>query len=332
MTNMTSMTVAKSMKTATMIERRWRQHHFRAMNTDVHVIHVNTGDDPAGAVEALFRRNERVMSRFDPSSDLSRLNGCRQGGCAVGPTLYAALEVALWAAAATGGIYDPTVLGDLQDAGYDRSFDLLVDRDDFCWQAESNVREKWRIDHRRVHDYRSVTLQPDNRIVRRPSGLGIDLGGMGKGWSVDRSADLMHARGMPFLVNAGGDLYASGAPGNAPGWDIDLEHPLRPGQSVAHVQVKDRALATSTVCRRQWQHHGRRQHHLIDPRTQAPAETDVLSVSVTAQRTVLAEIFAKVALILGAEAGLAYLEQLPGVEGMLFTVDEQTLFTTGFEQ
>jgi thiamine biosynthesis lipoprotein ApbE len=55
-------------------------------------------------------------------------------------------------------------------------------------------------------------------------------------------------------------------------------------------------------------------------------------VSVTAQRTVLAEIFAKVALILGAEAGLGYLEQLPGVEGMLFTVDEQTLFTTGFEQ
>lgn len=96
------------------------------------------------------------------------------------------------------------------------------------------------------------------------------------------------------------------------------------------MRIKDCALATSATGKRQWSHLGRRRHHLIDPRTQAPAETDVLSVTVAAQRTVLAEIFAKVALILGSEAGLSYLEDLPGVEGLVVRADAHVLYTPGF--
>jgi thiamine biosynthesis lipoprotein len=71
-------------------------------------------------------------------------------------------------------------------------------------------------------------------------------------------------------------------------------------------------------------------NHLIDPRTNEPASTDALSVSVIAPRTVLAEIYAKVALILGAEQGLAYLQSLPDVDGMIYTQDERMLFTDAF--
>ena len=71
-------------------------------------------------------------------------------------------------------------------------------------------------------------------------------------------------------------------------------------------------------------------HHLIDPRTGRPAATDLLSVSVVAGRTVVAEVYAKVALLLGQEAGLAWLEQLPGVEGLVYTADRRIKYTAGF--
>jgi thiamine biosynthesis lipoprotein len=317
------------MKMTTTTEWRWRRHHFRAMNTSVYVTQFGAADDGHTCVEPLFRRQEACLSRFDAASELSRLNRCTQPECQVGPELYAALEVAFWAARSTAGIYDPTILGDLQRAGYDRSFELLVERSGFRWQTGHDPVALPGLHHRRIYDYRSVALLSEGRRVRRPAGLGIDLGGMGKGWTVDRAADLLHGEGAPFLVNAGGDLYAAGQPSDARGWAIDLEHPLQPELSMARLYISDRGLATSSTQKRQWSHHGQRHHHLIDPRTQAPAGTDALSVTVVAQRAVLAEILAKVALVLGSSAGLDYLEQMPGAEGLIYTADACILYTTG---
>ena len=100
---------------------------------------------------------------------------------------------------------------------------------------------------------------------------------------------------------------------------------------MARVQLHHQALATSTIARRRWQRNGRMMHHLIDPRTGQPAQTDALSVSVIADRTVLAEIYAKVVLILGVEPGLKYLQMLPGVEGLIYTADSRIVYTPGLE-
>jgi thiamine biosynthesis lipoprotein len=171
-------------------------------------------------------------------------------------------------------------------------------------------------------------LDPGARTVRKPVGLQFDLGGMGKGWAVDRAADRLHAH-RAFLVNAGGDLYAQGQPGDGRGWRIALEHPLHPDRWMAQLFVQDRGLATSSIMKRRWHKAGRLAHHLIDPRTGQPAHTDALSVTVLAPRTVLAEIHAKAALILGAGAGLAYLETLPDVEGLIFTAAGRIAYTAG---
>ena len=175
----------------------------------------------------------------------------------------------------------------------------------------------------------SVVLNPSAGTVRRPVDLQFDLGGMGKGWTVDRAADRLQAC-RAFLVNAGGDLYAQGQPGDDRGWRIALEHPLHPDRWMAQLFVQNRGLATSTIMKRRWRTGGRLAHHLIDPRTGQPAQTDALSVTVLAPRTVLAEIYAKAALILGAEAGLAYLETLPDVEGLIFTAAGGIACTAGF--
>lgn len=307
----------------------WQQHSFRAMNTNIFVWLYSQGEHATTAIEALFRHQEQRLSRFDAASDLTALNRCPHTTCPVSPDLYAALEAALWAATATGGLYDPTILTDLERAGYDRSFERIVARASFQWTVSPDQVDAPGVTHRRPFDYRSVELVPDRRAVRRPAGLGIDLGGMGKGWTVDRAADRLHGRG-PFLVNAGGDLYAEGLPGDTRGWALTLEHPLHPDRWMASLHLTDGALATSTVTKRRWQKDGKAHHHLIDPRTGRPADTDSLSVSVVARRTMLAEIFAKVALLLGAEDGMAYLASLPDVEGLIYTADQRIIYTEGF--
>ena len=106
----------------------WQHHAFRAMNTDISVAVYARQAGHGEAVEALFRRNEQRMSRFLPDSELTLLNQEPAASTNISADLFDALEVALWAASVTGGLYDPTILGDLEAAGYDRSFEYVARR------------------------------------------------------------------------------------------------------------------------------------------------------------------------------------------------------------
>ena len=308
----------------------WQQHHFRAMNTGISAWWYGDGSHTPDEVQGLFAMYEQTLSRFGDSAELVLLNRCRDAICPVSERLYAALEAALWAAQYTQGLYDPTLLDALEEAGYDRSFETIVTRGPFQWTVpvEPSRRDPAPA---RPWGWHDVHLLPELQSVRRPPGLRLDLGGIGKGWTVDRTADLLHGQG-PYLVNAGGDLYAAGRPDGVHGWRIEIEHPLDPQAAIANVELADVALATSSVTKRRWRQGTAVQHHLIDPHTRQPAETDALSVSVTAKRTAIAEVLAKAALLLGAEAGLAYLAASPGVEGLVFRSDGQVLHTAGFER
>jgi FAD:protein FMN transferase len=325
---MKSMRTTKSTMSTT-TNPQWQQHQFVAMNTSVSAWWYGDGSTEPQTVEALFRSNEAVLSRFDAGSDLSQLNRSELPLAPVSAPLFGALQAALWAAEVTGGLYDPTLLAELEQAGYDCSFDQIIERAQFQWTVaapEGTARAGGA--RRRPWDWRSVQLAPDERAVRRPRGLRFDLGGMGKGWTVDRAADLLHGQG-PFLVNAGGDLYAGGRPDGVGGWQLEIEHPLRTHETIARLQLHDAALATSSVMKRRWRRDGDIRHHLIDPRSGRPAQTDALSVSVVARRTLVAEVHAKAALLLGAEGGLAYLAALPDVEGLIYRSDGQILYTAG---
>jgi thiamine biosynthesis lipoprotein len=301
------------------------------MNTRVETqLYSQTNEAVLLDVQDLFRSFEKRLSRFDSNSELSQLNAHRGPGAFVASSiLLEALEIALLAAEATGGLYDPTILTSLEKAGYDRSFEHMEHPAPLgpdsagASHLPAGRQASWR-----SATYRSVHLNRARREIYKPAGVRLDLGGMGKGWTVDRATDRLQGLG-PFLVNAGGDIFAYHSPSGQKGWQIDLVHPLQPELSMARLYLHHCALATSTIARRRWQHQGHLRHHLIDPRTGQPAKTDAWSVSVVADRTVTAEIYAKVALILGAEQGLAYLQNLPGIEGLVYTADSQILYTAG---
>lgn len=314
----------------------WQQHSFRSMNTGIFAqFYAPARRSLSRTVEELFRYYEQLLSRFRPESELSRLNSHDGPVFAAGADLFAAVEAALWAAQQTGGIYDPTILPYLERAGYDRTFAALVNRrplttadmptGDHCPETEPPPPSPAGL------DYRHVGLDRFTRLIHRPAGLQFDLGGMGKGWTVDRVVDELRDAGY-FLINAGGDLFAYGAPPGKRAWQVYLAHAYDSRLRIATLSLAHRAVATSTIARRRWFHEGRVQHHLIDPRTGRPAGGDLVSVSVVGERVFTAEVYAKTALILGREAGLNFLESLDEVEGLLVTTAGEVIPTSGIDR
>jgi thiamine biosynthesis lipoprotein len=167
-------------------------------------------------------------------------------------------------------------------------------------------------------DYRHVQLDPARSAIRfTRKGVGLDLGGIAKGFAVDNALQALLTQGVSrAIVNAGGDLFAMGtAPSEAP-WLVDVQHPSIAGRTLATMHVHNRSVATSGDYEKFFEHDGKRYCHLIDPRSGYPVQ-DIASVTVLADTTMQADALSTAAFILGPEKGFALLEQLPKVEGVM---------------
>lgn len=296
------------------VRRTWR-----AMNTDVvAIVHVPRGDEAVGAaalveVERLFEAVEAALSRFRDASELSALNRSAGAPFYASPLLLEVVGAALDAARTTAGAFDPTILGALVAAGYDRSFERIEASDPTQALPAAVVGPaRW--------SWRDVRLDRAAGTIALPAGCGLDLGGIGKGWTVDRAAAQLRRFGR-YAIDAGGDMYVGGRDSEGRLWTVGVEHPLDPTQDLLVLALHDRAVATSTTAHRRWQRKGQVQHHLIDPRTGRPSASEVLSATVVADSTARAEVLAKAALIRGLREGLRLLMAQPDVEGMLVRAD-----------
>lgn len=165
-------------------------------------------------------------------------------------------------------------------------------------------------------DWRAIRMDPAGRRVTLPRGVRLDLGGIAKGWAADKAVRRLAAHG-PALVDAGGDIAVSGPPSAQGRWPIAVADPFAPDAHLAVLWLDRGGIATSGRDFRRWQKDGEWRHHIIDARTGEPAATDVLSATVIAGTARTAEAAAKVALILGARAGLAWIEAHPPLAGLL---------------
>ena len=244
---------------------------FNAMGTDVEVLLDAPESATAAAalegVEAEFERLEQILSRFRPDSELSRLNAAGRLHAA-SDDLVRVIELALEARAETDGLFDPTVHDALVAAGYDRTFDDIA-ADGAAVVSATRCGGEVRVVGR------TIELEP---------GIHIDLGGIGKGYAVDRACDLLAPAG-PCLVNAGGDLAVRGG-----AWPVGVATGLT-------LELSRGAIATSGRDRRRWQRGVEELHHLIDPTTGRPAETDLVRVTVVAASATEADVLAKVAFL-----------------------------------
>lgn len=246
-------------------------------------------------VRELFAEWEQTLSRFLPESELSRLNGQPEIPVPVSSLLYNVLATALTAAQASEGVYDPALLDQLVRLGYDRTFEKLpFARFDPIIPGEPGGR------------WRGIKVDPIHRSVTLPEGIRLDFGGIAKGMAVDAALEKLRQGGIQTaLVNAGGDLAVLGLPGGTQQWQISV-----PGRE-RHwsIPLRSGAVATSGIARRHWWQGNEFRHHLLDPRTGLPAKSDLWSVTVVADRCEQAEVAAKVAFILGPQAGADFLRK-----------------------
>ena len=233
------------------------------------------------AAERELKRLEEVFSRFRLGSELSRLNRNRAMICTA--DLYDVVVLALDARRRTAGRFDPTVLRALISAGYDRTFTELPD--DGPPPTPQPCDGRIDVDHA-------------TRTIRLTGDAQLDLGGIAKGYAAEKAARLLGSGG-PALVNAGGDIAIAGVPKGG-SWPIAIETdgvPLTLG-------VASGGVATSGRDVRRWVRGGREQHHLIDPATGLPSESDLLTVTVVAANTVEAEVQAKALFLAGERAAV----------------------------
>lgn len=269
---------------------------FAALGTQVLLCSPAAGD-LSGGIRALVEEYEERFSRFRPSSELEHLSAHPGEDVPVSGAMFDVLALAYRFWWATRGVFDPLVRRELEAAGYDRSFERVAGASPAPARAPRAARPT----------YGSVRLDPDHHSARLPQGCRLDLGGIAKGWIVDRLGDALAPYG-PYLVDIGGDIVARGdGPDGGVGWLVAVADAYRPERDACWLRIDCQAVATSTTQRRRWRRHGRWQHHLIDPRTGRPATSDLDQVTVVAPSAVEADVFAKTALILGREEGTEWL-------------------------
>ncbi len=268
---------------------------FRAMNTDI----VLAAEGDARAFERGFRwaRNfvetsEARFTRFAETSELAQLNRAAGEWFAASPELYELISAACEYVEQTEGLFDPSILDALERAGYDKSMDEIWAHGVSPRSGESSPRTS--------DSERTVDFDPDAHAIRLSPGTRLDLGGIAKGWIAERAARVLAGFSNACAVSAGGDLFAIGLPAGQTAWEVGLDDPREEGKTLAVLSVGAGAVATSSITKRRWRQNGQVQHHLIDPRTGVPAETDWLSVTAIAPRAAQAEVFAKALLIAGS--------------------------------
>ncbi len=288
-----------------------QRREIHAMGTTIEML---VDAPPARSVERAFdgacaeiERLEDRLSRFREGSELSELN--RRGRLRAAEDLLAVVALAIDARERTGGRFDPTVLDAVVAAGYDRTFDEVpADAPEPPAPAPRCGGE--------------IAIDDASGEITLGPGVRLDLGGIAKGYVVDRVAEGLGAAG-PCLVNAGGDIRIAGPFRRGP-WPVGVE---TPGEEIV-IGLREGAVATSGRDRRRWRRDGREQHHLIDPARGRPAEGDLRTVTVVANRAADAEVLAK-ALFLRGERGACDEADRLGVPAVLVAEDGRVVLAGG---
>ena len=255
-----------------------RSRRFEALGGACELFAIGSADlaSAQGWVQAMHDR----LTRFDRNSELSRLNAAAGSWIEVGSELEALLHASLDAYAASGGLVHVGVLPALLAAGYTRDFAAGQTPPTGEIVIAPPLPEM-------------LDVAPGRARLRR--GTAIDLGGIAKGWLADRAVERI---GDNCLANFAGDLRAHGPGPEGDGWPV--------GFGTTTVLLRELGAATSGTGGRRW---GPTLHHLIDPRTGLPADTDLVEVSVLAPTGLEAEVLAKTALLLGRDAGARLLDE-----------------------
>jgi FAD:protein FMN transferase len=257
---------------------------------------------------AEIRRLEALMSEWRSDSEIGRMNAAPGEWVPVSPETLDVLQKSLWASNVSNGVFDIT-------------FQAMSGLWKFGGAMDAAPKPPTRAQvasAKKLVDFRKIELDAAERRVRIGAGQSVGLGGIAKGYIVDRAARVLKDAGLrAFLVQAGGDLYGAGHKPDGSRWVSGIQDPRgAQGQFFATLELEDHAFSTAGDYARSFVSGGKRYHHIIDPRTGYPA-TACRSVTVWAPDAFVADAVDDAVFILGPKLGLKLVESLEDVGAVI---------------
>jgi len=291
---------------------------FRAMGGEMLAIMEQDAEFPSimDKIPGWFEGWEQTLSRFRPASELSLLNQTFDQPVEVSDTLWDVFQYALSAETITHGLVTPTVFDAMLEAGYNQSFDNLP-----RYQYENEISG-----FAPANPLSMIIWDEKSQTICLPQGVRLDFGGVAKGWAAHQTVERLKAYGSA-LMNAAGDIAISDSLANREPWQIGIRNPFIKDTDFETLKLHRCGVATSGRDRRHWSQNGLARHHIINPYTGQPAETNVMTVTIIAPTVMEAEAAAKAVLIVGSEEGLKWIESDPVLAGIIILENGLTIYS-----
>jgi thiamine biosynthesis lipoprotein len=296
------------------------KYHQVAMGTVIEITLI--ADDEEGANKAALRafqemkRIEQLMSPRIESGDVFRINQS-SGNEWVG-TSPETIQV----------IKRAQEISELSEGGFDITVAPLIE----LWRkargvkippSAEEVKEKLGL-----VNFKNIEMDRERRVFLKKKGMAIDLGGIAKGYAVDRGFELLKSLGYKnLIVNAGGDLRVGGLK-NSQSWSIGIQNPRESKNFLARISVSDMAVATSGDYERFFIYQGKRYHHIFNPKDGFPAE-GCQSVTIVTKDCITADALATAVFVLGGEKGYSLCQKLDGVDCIIVDKEGKIIFSSG---
>ena len=264
-----------------------------------------------------YHRVDDAMSTYKPASEISQVNAhAAESPMVIGAELFGLVRRSLELSVASRGAFDITY----DSVGY--LYDFRARQRPTAQQIE---------EHLGAVDYRHVVLDRERRtIFFKAAGVRINLGGIAKGYVVERAAAMLRARGVEHaLLNAGGDTRVIGDRRGQP-WIVGIRHPRVADQVVTRLPLVDEAISTSGDYERYFEENGRRYHHIINPATGRPTE-GILTVTVIGPDGTLTDGLDTAIFVLGVEEGLKLIESYPEYETIIVDAAGKVSYSQGLQ-
>ncbi len=285
-----------------------------------HKAYGQYADDSVAAVCREVEWLEKVLSRFVPDSEISRIN--RAAGIKREKVSLETLDVLAKSAEFSrrlAGCFDVTIAPLVTLWKTARESGGLPD--------EPSVRQAIRL-----VNHGDLLLDPQGMTAKlRRVGQGVDLGGIGKGCAGDKLVQAYRVFGISSAYsNLGGNVVTVGTKPDGSAWRVGIQHPRHEDGLVGSVEVVNETVVTSGDYQRCWtDSQGRRHHHILDPRTGYPADSGLVSVSIVAAKSLAADVLSTAVFVAGMDKGLAFLRGFPGTEAILVDTGLRAYVTSG---
>ena len=284
------------------------------------VVSLSLWGAPEGLMDEIWAacaRYEQLLSKTIDASDVSPINNAMGQTVTVDPETWEILRRAKEISAMTDGAFSITIAPVTALWSFTDTVSNMVPTD------EARLKMLPLVDDQQI-------ALGENNTVTLPAGMEIDLGGIAKGYIADKVADIIREKAYAGIVSLGGNVYTVGKKPDGSAFSVGIKDPHNPAASKAIIYTGDGTVVTSGTYERGFSFGGERFHHILDPKTGWPSQSDLVSATFVMDSSMTADALATACIVIGSEKSLALAKELQ-LDAMFIDKDGQAFFTEGFE-